>query len=339
MKTSDFYFEVPEELIAQKPESRRGNSRLMIVDRHSGRITEGSLGDFISFLEPGSLIVFNNSRVNKARLFGHAKQSGGRTEFLLLAPLEPDLWRVLTSKSKKQITGKSYVFPGGLEGTIEDEKEGLKLLRFNRAIADEYLDEYGSLPLPPYIKRAPTPIDEERYQTVFARVRGSAAAPTAGLHFSRSLLKAISSSHAEVAFITLHIGLGTFLPIRTENVEDHKMHEESLFIPERTAIKVERALEENRSVIAVGTTVVRALEGSMKDGKIVPGWKKTSLFIYPGFRFRVIRHLFTNFHSPGSSLYLLVSAFAGQDLMNTAYDRAIEKKYRFFSYGDAMFLI
>jgi S-adenosylmethionine:tRNA ribosyltransferase-isomerase len=339
MKTSDFSFDVPEELIAQEPVQKRGTSRLMIIERATGSIEDTSIKSLPFRIGKGALVVLNDTKVNKARLFGQAERTGGRVEFLLLSRHEPNLWLVLASKSKRQREGKRFQFPGEVSGTIKGQEGQFKLLKFDRPIGDDYLDEYGTVPLPPYIKRPPTRLDEDRYQTVYARYSGSTAAPTAGLHFTDSLIKQIERHGAHVAYITLHVGTDTFLPIRTERVEEHKMHEETFHISDETALHLEDAIRDRRDVLAIGTTVVRALEASYVHGMIRRGLRKTSLFIYPGYRFRVVNRLFTNLHTPRSSLFLLVSAFAGIGLTKTAYQAAIDRKYRFFSYGDAMLII
>jgi len=312
----------------------------MVVDRQSGGIQHSTMAALPSFVEPGSVLVLNNSRVRKARLMATAEGTGGRVEFLLLAEEEPGSWRFLSNRTRKQKPGKRYRFPGGLGGALVEGEDGRLRLRFDEPIEEAYLDSHGLLPLPPYIKRPPTAADEERYQTVFAEVAGSAAAPTAGLHFDRDLLEALRDRDAEVVFLTLHVGLGTFLPIRAQTVEEHEMHEERFCIPDETAQIVNRAREEKRPVLAVGTTVVRALESACRrgDGSVQPGVSATDLFIYPGYEFRIVDRLLTNFHTPRSTLLVLVCAFAGKALIERAYAAAVYERYRFFSYGDAMLL-
>lgn len=339
MKTSDFSFDVPEELIAQEPVNERGSSRLMIINRATGEMEDTSVDSLPLRLNKGSLVVFNDTKVIKARLGAQSVETGGRVEFLLLDQRQPGLWLALSSKSKRQREGKRFHFPGNVRGAIRGQEGEFKLLQFDRPIGDEYLDRYGVVPLPPYIKRPAGHLDEERYQTVYARQKGSKAAPTAGLHFTESLIQAIERTGAYVVYITLHVGAGTFLPIRTKHIEDHRMHEEVFQISDQVATQIQQAMAEKRDIVAVGTTVVRALEASYVNGKVETGVSKTSLFIYPGHRFKVVNRLFTNFHTPRSSLLLLVSAFAGTDLIRTVYRRAIEQKYRFFSYGDAMFIV
>ena len=341
MKIKDYAFKIPENLIAQTPIEQRGNSLLMVLDRQKGILKSSYLRDFPSLLKPGSVIVFNDTRVRKARIYGTAEATGGQVEFLLLREEKSGIWAAITSKAAKQKKGKQFRFPGNRTAVIIGDNNILKLLEFDKPIDEEYLQRYGHVPLPPYIKREDTSLDSERYQTIFARIMGSAAAPTAGLHFTTRLLEEIASRGVDIVFITLHVELGTFLPIREENVEDHKMHEEHFIIPDVTALSINRALAEKRDIIAVGTTVVRALESAYCDEKqkIIACDSNTSLFIYPGFTFRVVKKLFTNFHTPRSSLLLLVSAFSGRNLIKKAYSQAVKKDYRFYSYGDAMYIL
>jgi S-adenosylmethionine:tRNA ribosyltransferase-isomerase len=339
MKTKNFSFEIPPELIAQKPSLKRGGSRLMILDRATGSIEDATMRSFPSWVEPGSLVVFNDTRVRNARIYGIVEATGATVEFLLLAKRSPDLWSVLTKKLKKQREGTTYRFPENVIGSIQGTEEGSKLIRFKPPIDEEYLSRHGDVPLPPYIKRKPSKLDERRYQTVYARQTGSSAAPTAGLHFTDEIMEDMKKRGVMIAFLTLNVGTATFLPIRTENVEQHKMSEEEFFISDETAGLVNEAMNENRDIIAVGTTVVRALESSYSGGRIESGKQHTELFITPGFRFKVVSRLFTNFHTPRSSLIVLVSAFAGRELTGMAYDRAVQSRYRFFSYGDAMLIL
>jgi len=338
LKTSDFYFDLPSELIAQYPSEKRGSSRLLVFNRNNGGIIHSSIQDFTDFIDSNSIIVFNNTRVRKARLFG-LSLSGGKTEFLLLKQLSENQWSALCSKSKKQIPGKKYLFPENITGIIikiEDEK---RIIEFNPPIDDLYLEKYGHIPLPPYIKREDNSSDAERYQTVYSEKTGSSAAPTAGLHFTKEILQHISEKHIQTCFITLHVGMGTFQPIRTDLVQNHKIHEEYYEISEETAFIINNAKKTGKQIIAVGTTSLRAVESAAVNGMVVPGSNSTNLFIYPGYKFQVVDHLFTNFHTPESSLLLLVSAFAGQEQIKNIYQNAIKEKYRFFSYGDAMFII
>ena len=341
MKTSEFSFDLPEQLIAQQPPFRRGSSRLMVVNRATETIEHTTFSRLPLRIPADSLIIFNDTRVNKARLTGRASATGGRVEFLLLRRVESDRWLVISEKSRKQKRGKSYNFPGDLAGWIESEEGQFKALRFDRDVDEEYLRKYAAVPLPPYIKRQPKKRDDRRYQTVFAVNPGSAAAPTAGLHFTRRVLKQLEKNGTETAHITLSIGAGTFVPIRSLSIENHKMHEETYSITGETAARLNDALERKKPIVAVGTTVVRALESAFiqGDGRIQAGDQTTGLYITPGFRFRVISHLFTNFHTPRSSLLVLVSAFTGTELIKQSYWQAVKERYRFFSYGDGMYIV
>jgi S-adenosylmethionine:tRNA ribosyltransferase-isomerase len=357
MKRSDFFFDLPENLIAQYPPPQRGMSRLMTLDRETGRRESRMVGDLPLLLEKGTLLVFNNSKVRKARLLAKAKESGAQAEFLLLnketagGEGEGVLWRAMAKRSKRRRPGSRYLFDNGVEAEIAAADDEFRLLRFNRAIDDRWLDRYGHIPLPPYIKRPDAESDGDRYQTVYASAAGSAAAPTAGLHFTRELLAALEAAGMETAFVTLHVGLGTFLPVRADDIEDHKMHEEIYSIDDETAGKIEKAKAEKRKILAVGTTSVRTLESAWEPLPLTPGGGAfrrgegaTSIFIYPGYSFKVVDMLFTNFHTPESTLLMLVSAFAeakpaafaGRELILESYREAIKEGYRFFSYGDAM---
>jgi len=344
LRGSDFTFELPEHLIAQHPTAERGQSRLMVMDRNSGRREHRMVRDLPSIIGSGTLMVFNNTRVRRARLFGVSETSGAGVEFLLLRRLDEFSWQVMAKRSKRRKPGSRYDFDGILGEIVPDTTgdEGIMVIRFDHHIDDAWLDIHGHIPLPPYIKRADSEEDGERYQTVYARNYGSAAAPTAGLHFTEKLLEELEKAGIETAFITLHVGLGTFLPVRTENVEDHKMHEESYVIDEETACRIERAKTEGRKVLAAGTTSVRALESAWENGtpgRLRRGEGSTSIFIYPGYTFKVVDALFTNFHTPGSTLLMLVSAFAGRDFILESYKEAIKEGYRFFSYGDACLIL
>ncbi len=370
MRTDDFNFELPETLIAQYPPRERGESRLMVLDRRNGKTVDAMVSHIASFVEPGTLMVFNDSKVRKARLYGICDQTGARVEFIFLAPVEQGalvrikelvvrndgnedalvapaqripsmsrLWRAVCSKARRQKTGRSYTFPGDMRGSIVEEAHDEKIIEFSSPLGDDYFDRYGHVPLPPYIKREDTAADEQRYQTVYAKHIGSAASPTAGLHFTPEILSNLRGKGIDIEYITLHVGLGTFLPVRTENVEDHRMHEEWFEIGTHVAQKINAAKGEGRKVIAVGTTSLRALESAWSYGALHPGSFSTRIFIYPGFEFHVADSLFTNFHTPKSTLLMLVSAFAGRETILEAYRSAIEKRYRFFSYGDAMLIL
>jgi S-adenosylmethionine:tRNA ribosyltransferase-isomerase len=353
VKTEDFNFELPESLIAQYPTGVRGESRLFVLDR-SARFgpknppyTHSTIPEIAKYLEPGTLMVFNDSRVRKARIYGFAEDTGAKVEFLLIAtstvdqfaPLSASEWRVMCTKTKRQRIGRRYLFPDGLIGTIAAEAGDEKILSFDRPIGDEYLEKNGHVPLPPYIRRDDEPLDSDRYQTVYARVTGSAACPTAGLHFTANVLEKIRASGVEMAWITLHVGLGTFLPVRSDTVEEHVMHEETFQISEKTATAVNKAKREGRKVLAVGTTSLRALESAWGGNGLAAGMFSTRIFIYPGYEFKAVDQLFTNFHTPKSTLLILVSAFAGRESILDAYREAIFREYRFFSYGDAMLIL
>jgi len=353
MKTSDFFFDLPSHLIAQSPPEQRGNSRLMTLNRLTGERTHRMVSDLPEILGSKGdkpLLVFNNSKVRKARLIGTALESGAQVEFLLLGNGEwgvgGRVWEVLVQRSKRRKSGSCYVFfdSDGSEiakATIVDDggEGGIRLLEFDRSIDDAWLDRYGHIPLPPYIKREDTQADAERYQTVYATACGSTAAPTAGLHFTRELMDKIADNGIENAFVTLHVGLGTFLPVRSEDIEDHVMHNEHYGIDAETAVKIENAKTEGRKIIAVGTTSVRTLESAWDAGRLRTGEGATSIFIYPGYQFKVVDALFTNFHTPESTLLMLVAAFAGKELILESYAEAIREDYRFFSYGDAMLIM
>ncbi len=347
MRTEDFNFELPEELIAQYPTQERGASRLFVLERASGRRIHSTVADISSHIEPGTLMVFNDSKVRKARLFGQALDNGAKVEFLLLSAASgegnvvggTDRWLCMCSKARRQRIGREYLFPKGVTGRIEAERGENKILSFAQPVGDAYLDENGHMPLPPYIRRGDSSLDESRYQTVYARQTGSAACPTAGLHFTEGILDSLASKGVETAWVTLHVGLGTFLPVRTEKIEDHVMHEEWYQIPASTAQAVTKAKAEGRKVLAVGTTSLRTLESAWEDGGLPEKAAKTGIFIYPGYSFKAVDSLFTNFHTPKSTLLMLVSAFAGRETVLSAYGEAISKGYRFFSYGDGMLIL
>lgn len=343
MKTSQFSFSLPESLIAQYPTDSRGESRLMLLDRNSGKLGHYFIKDVPALLPRDSLLVFNNSKVRKARLYG-LSETGGRVEFLLLKPLneENTRWLSMVSKSKKQVVGKRYVFSDGLSAFIEGLEGSNRVVCFSRAVNDAWLDKNGSMPLPPYIKREDELFDADRYQTVYSKKCGSVAAPTAGLHFTKDILEEIALRGIDSAFLSLHVGLGTFLPVRTQNVEDHRMHTEEYEISNEASVLINSAIKDKRPVVAVGTTSVRCLESEalrLQEPRVEAGKRSTDIFIYPGRGFSIVDHLITNFHTPESSLLMLVSAFAGKQNIDAAYREAIERKYRFFSYGDAMLIL
>jgi S-adenosylmethionine:tRNA ribosyltransferase-isomerase len=310
----------------------------MVLDRKSRSRSHAMMGDLPALLDRGSLLVFNNSKVRKARIYG-ISETGARVEFLLLKRLDPHAWTFMARRAKRRAPRSRYAFEDGLSAEIEDREE-TRLLRFDRPVDDAWLDRHGHIPLPPYIKRADTPQDGERYQTVYAAITGSAAAPTAGLHFTREILAQLADRGLETAFLTLHVGPGTFLPVRSANIEDHRMHEESYAIDGETAAKIEKAKAEKRPIVAVGTTSLRSLESAWDEEarRLRRGEAATSIFIYPGYAFKVADQLFTNFHTPESTLLMLASAFAGREFILESYQEAVDRRYRFFSYGDAMLI-
>lgn len=348
MKLSEFDFELPDSLIAQAPPPERGASRMLVLDRRTGRIHHTSIAALPDWLRAGDLLVVNNSRVFPARLLGHRVPSGGRVECLLLRRLEGDLWDALVHPGQKLKPGMRMRFDEGavvLDAEVLGQhtfgRRTIRLARPDGGDVDEAVEAIGHMPLPPYIKRPDTPEDRERYQTIFARVRGSVAAPTAGLHLTPELIATLRSDGVEVAEITLHVGYGAFKPIRSEDVTAHTIDPEAFVIPPETADRIEATRASGGRVVAVGTTTVRTLEAvaAAHGGRIEPESGEASLFIYPGFQFRVIGGLLTNFHLPKSSLLLLVCAFAGTARMLDAYHEAIAHGYRFYSYGDAMLVV
>ena len=344
MKISEFTFDLPEELIAQTPAETRGGDRLLVVDRKTGEYQDAMFSDFPDFVEDNSLLVINDTKVRKARVYG-ISETGGKVEFLFTRPLSPTQWEAMVSRSKKQYVGKSYTFsrPDGslyAKATITADNDNLKTVTFDRQVDEDFFITCGHVPLPPYIKREDDFNDESRYQTIYAREYGSMAAPTAGLHMTEDILNRLKAKGVEIVRVTLQVGMGTFLPVRTENLEDHVMHTERYHVTEETARAVNEAKKAGRKIVAVGTTSVRTLESCVdrKTGLVKSGSGATDLFITPGFDFAVVDQMVTNFHTPESTLLVLVSAFCGRENILAAYKHAVEKKYRFFSYGDATFL-
>ena len=339
MKIRDFSFELPDELIAQYPPEVRGTSNLLVLDPKEKSIKHMGMQDFPELIDENTLVIFNNSKVRKARLFGFSSETGGKVEFFLLEKLEENKWKCMVSKAKRQKKGKHFDFPGSVKAEILDENStNIRTIRFDREIDDDYLDLNAHIPLPPYIKREDEVLDSQRYQSIFSKVTGSVAAPTASLHFTDEILRRISDKGADMGYVTLHVGLGTFAPVRTENLIDHEIHHEEFYISEETALKVEQAVKDKKKILAVGTTSIRTLESAWQDGKLKRGTQSTDLFIYPGYKFKVVNQIFTNFHTPESTLLVLVSTFAGKENIQNAYEQAIERKYKFFSYGDAMLI-
>ena len=340
MKTSDFYYELPEELIAQTPVEPRNSSRLMVLPRNGGEIKHKHFYDLPEFLKPGDCLVLNNTRVLPARLYGTREDTGAVVEFVLLRQHGNKLWECLAGPGKKAKTGYKFKFSDKLTATVTDVLEdGNRMLEF--ACEGDFfavLDEVGQMPLPPYIKEKLK--DKERYQTVYSKDAGSAAAPTAGLHFTKEMLENIRAMGVNIAYVTLHVGLGTFRPVKVEDVTQHKMHTEHYYIPEEAAKTINETRKNGGRVICVGTTSCRTVESCAKKyGEIKECSGDTDIFIYPGFEFKCMDGLITNFHLPESTLIMLVSAFAGYDNIMNAYNIAVKEKYRFFSFGDAMLIL
>lgn len=337
MLVTDFDYELPQELIAQHPMEPRDHSRLLVVDKHTGEIQHKHFYDLVDYLKPGDVLVFNDTRVIPARLHG-TKDTGAHVEVFLLTRKNATDWEVLVRPGKKLQVGAKINFSDELScEVIEHTDFGGRVVRFKYdGIFEEILDRLGETPLPPYIT-APLE-DKERYQTVYNRERGSAAAPTAGLHFTKELLQKIKELGCEEVFVTLHVGLGTFRPVSEANIEDHKMHKEFYTVSQEAADAINKAKAEGRRIIAVGTTAVRTLESAGADGTMKAGGNWTNIFIYPGYKFRFVDELVTNFHLPQSTLLMLVSTLSTREIMLATYKKAVEEKYRFFSFGDAMFI-
>lgn len=340
MNVKDFYFDLPQELIAQDPLEDRSSSRLLVLDRQTGEIRHRHFTDILEYLQPGDCLVINDTKVIPARLFGVKKETQAKIELLLLKRREKDIWETLVKPGKKAKPGTEIVFGDGLlTGKILDTVEdGNRLIQFSyQGIFEEILDRLGQMPLPPYITHQLE--DKNRYQTVYAKHTGSAAAPTAGLHFTPELLKELEEKGVEIARVTLHVGLGTFRPVKVDEITDHHMHSEFYRIDEEAAEKINRAKAAGNRVICVGTTSCRTIESAADEtGRLEEksGW--TEIFIYPGYRFKVLDGLITNFHLPESTLIMLVSALAGRENVLGAYKEAVEERYRFFSFGDAMLI-
>lgn len=340
MKTSDFYYDLPQELIAQTPLERRDGSRLMVLDKETGEMSHRHFYELPHFLRPGDCLVLNDSRVLPARLLGHRVPTGGAVEVLLLIDRGEKIWECLVRPGRKLKPGAMLSFGDGLltAEVLEELEGGNRLIRFHyEGIFLEILEQLGKMPLPPYIKEELS--NPERYQTVYSRAVGSAAAPTAGLHFTKELLNQIAEMGVNLAYVTLHVGLGTFRPVKEDEITDHEMHAEYCMIPQATADLINRTKQNGGRVICVGTTSCRTIESwAAEDGtlKASAGW--TSIYIYPGYRFKVLDGLITNFHLPESTLIMLVSALAGRERVLAAYEEAVRERYRFFSFGDAMLL-
>ena len=340
MKVSDFNYDLPKELIAQVPIKDRDESRLMVLDRKNKTIENKIFKDIIDYLNPGDCLVRNNTKVIPARLYGIKEETGANIEFLLLNRIDGDIWEVMVRPGRRLIPGVKVTFGDGIlkAEILEKMENGNRKVKFEyNGIFNEILDKIGLMPLPPYIHEKLK--EKDRYQTVYAKYEGSAAAPTAGLHFTNELLKKIQEKGVEIANVTLHVGIGTFRPVKVENVEEHNMHSEHFYIKQEDADKINRAKKAGKRVIAVGTTSCRVLESIADENGMVEATEKdTSIFIYPGYKFKCLDALITNFHLPESTLIMLVSALAGKDFIMKAYREAVKEKYRFFSFGDAMFI-
>ncbi len=338
MRVDDFHYELPEELIARQPALRRSGSRLLCLPRHSGGVSDRHVTDLPTLLRPGDLLVFNDTRVIPARLLG-VKDTGGRVEVLVERILDEHRVLAHVRASKAPRPGRRLVLERHLGAEVLGREDDLFLLRFNntRPVL-ELLEKHGRIPLPPYLERPANRIDRLRYQTIYAREPGAVAAPTAGLHFDQALLDRLAESGVEHCFVTLHVGAGTFQPVRVETVEKHHMHAERIRVGEQVCERIARTKAAGGRVVAVGTTVVRALETAARGGTLQPFEGETDIFIYPGYEFRAVDAIMTNFHLPGSTLLMLVSAFAGRERVLAAYRHAVERRYRFFSYGDAMLI-
>jgi S-adenosylmethionine:tRNA ribosyltransferase-isomerase len=338
MKRSDFYFDLPEELIAHYPPEKRTDSRLLCISRETGDVSHRQFTDFPALLNPGDLLVFNNTRVIPARLFGQ-KESGGKVEVLLERVMAENQILAQVRASKTPKTGSTIIFTADAKAEVLGREGEFFILAFPKTVdLMQLLDEIGHMPLPPYIKREDELLDKERYQTVYGEKQGAVAAPTAGLHFDEALLAEIEAKGIETAKVTLHVGAGTFQPVRTELIEEHKMHAEYLEVDETVCAKVNACRARGGRVIAVGTTSVRCLETASQSGEISPYKGDSSIFIYPGYEFKSVDALLTNFHLPESTLIMLVSTLAGRENILKAYNEAIKEQYRFFSYGDATFI-
>ena len=340
MKVADFNYNLPEELIAQVPIKNRDESRLMVLDRENKTIEDKTFKDILDYLKPGDCLVRNNTKVIPARLYGIKEETGANIEFLLLKRIEGDTWEVMVHPGRRLKIGTKVTFGNGLlKAEILDVLEGgNRKVQFEyNGIFNEILDQIGLMPLPPYIHESLK--EKDRYQTVYAKYEGSSAAPTAGLHFTDELLEKIKEKGVEIANVTLHVGIGTFRPVKVENIEEHDMHSEHFYIKKEDVDKINKTKENGGRIIAVGTTSCRVLESvSDENGKVKEVEGDTSIFIYPGYKFKCIDSLITNFHLPESTLIMLVSALAGRDYIMDAYKHAVNEKYRFFSFGDAMFI-
>lgn len=340
MKVKDFYFDLPKELIAQHPLEKRDESKLMVLNKKSGEIEHKVFKDIIDYLNPGDCLVLNDTRVMPARLYGAKEGSGGKMEFLLLKRHEDNIWESLVKPGKRGKVGAKFVFGNGeLKAEIIEvlDNGNRKIKFYYDGIFEEVLDRLGEMPLPPYIEEKLE--DKERYQTVYSKEVGSAAAPTAGLHFTEELLQEIRDKGINIAFVTLHVGLGTFRPVKVEDIQDHEMHSEYYILDRENAEIINNAKKSGKRVIAVGTTSNRTLESiANEEGEVKEQSGYTNIFIYPGYKFKIVDAIITNFHLPESTLIMLISAFSTREIVMNAYKTAVENEYRFFSFGDAMFI-
>lgn len=339
MNVKDFYYDLPQNLIAQTPLAKRDSSKLLVLDKETGEVSHEIFHNIINYLEKGDCLVLNDSRVLPARLLGVREDTGSPMEFLLLNRKENDIWEVIVRPGKRAKPGRHFVFGDELKAEVLDiVNDGNRLVKFEyEGIFEEVLDRLGEMPLPPYITEKLT--DRERYQTVYSKNDGSAAAPTAGLHFTKELLEEIKNKGVEIAYVTLHVGLGTFRPVKVDVIEEHKMHSEFYILDQENADKINNARANGGRIISVGTTSTRTLETiADEDGSVKPSTGWTDIFIYPPYKFKTVDRLITNFHLPESTLLMLVSSLAGKENIMNAYQTAIENEYRFFSFGDAMFI-
>jgi len=338
LKVSDFHFDLPEELIAHYPATDRSASRLLHLNSQSGQLDHGAFPDLLNYLRQGDLLIFNNTRVMAARLYGH-KASGGKVELLVERVLEDGLALAMLKSSKPARAGLRFELDDGIQVEVVERRDALYLIRLvDGCDWNSVFERIGHMPLPPYIKRDDETVDEERYQTVYGEKLGAVAAPTAGLHFDEGVMAELKARSIDTGFVTLHVGLGTFLPVRVDSLEDHVMHSEWMELSTELVEKINRTKAQGGRVIAVGTTSVRCLESAARNGQLEAYRGETDIFIYPGYEFQVVDALLTNFHLSQSTLIMLVAAFAGWDKIKHAYEQAVEQRYRFFSYGDAMFI-
>ena len=340
MKTSDFYYDLPKELIAQVPIKKRDESRLLVLDRNTGKVQHKTFYNIIDYLEKGDTLVLNDTKVIPARIFGHREDKDESIEVLLVKEYGDDKWEVLAKPGRKLKIGTVIYFSDKLKAEVIDIlEEGERVIKFiYDGIFNELLDEIGRLPLPPYITEKLE--EQDRYQTVYSKIRGSAAAPTAGLHFTKELLKKVEEKGINIVYVTLHVGIGTFRPVKVDNVLEHKMHSEYYEVSEEAASVINETKKKGNKVICVGTTSCRTIESAADvSGQVRAEKRETDIFIYPGYKFKIVDNLITNFHLPESTLIMLVSALAGKENILNAYEEAVKEKYRFFSFGDAMYIM